>query len=809
MSQTDSRASKLLTQHIDYYKLVRIVWSRWYWIAGCVFVSLVIARLYLWYTPESYSTTASLKFNENRSELSDLLKSSASYYDRTNKLQAEMFVIQSRQVILNAISRLDYKVSYFLKGRIRTTDIYPSVPFPIEVIRQDSINFYRGIFNITQKDAEHFELSWNYGNEHVEKTYRFGEAIKVPGIIFRIQSGSGSFSTYLFKFNTEEDFLGRVLGGLQMQEAAKSSNVLQLTQTDGNPRFASDVLNAILQEYVAFDKTAKSRSASQTIEFIEEQLAFLTNQVYRSGSALAQFKQQRNLVDFQTNTQLYVGKLTEQQSQKNLLEIQELAINQLEQQVRNNRDQVSLNFNLEGSVDPLLSGLIAQLNGLIIDRGKKLTQFNSNAQPVLDIDKQMAEIKRAITNNIRLARERDQKTLQYINSQINQVQQKLSGLPTAEKDFVNLQADFDINQKVFSYLSEKKLEAQISRAAVVPGASIIENAFTSYRLVSPLPGKIYTQFLLIGFLSGLGLIFLARMLNPYIYDKETVESLTTIPIIGIIRKFPSYIDKDNKQVLSLQKPKSIYAESVRSVRTNLSFLAAEKRSKVVCITSEVAGEGKSFVSINLASTLALIEKKVIVIGADLRVPKLHHTFENKNKIGLSTYLSDQHKIKDIIFPTGVENLDFIPSGPIPPNPAELLHSTQMKSLIRDLKKMYDFIILDTAPIGLVSDSIPIIRLAGVNLFVIRAGVSHYKAATVPDRLAMEYDLKNIAIVLNAFDENALHGRYYTTDYASSDYKDYYYYSDYSGSASYYSKYSGYGYYTNDDKPNWWQFWKRK
>lgn len=810
MEQTAGvQPSKLLSQHIDYYKLIRVVWSRWYWITGCVLIALALAWSYLWYTPESYSTTASLKFNEDRSELTELVKSTTPYYDRTNKVQAEMFVIQSRKVIFNAISKIDYKISYFLKGRIRTTDIYPQTPFPIEIIQQDSLDFFRGMFDIKRLNKNAFKLTYDNGGK-IEKVYRFGDTIRVLNLVFRIKSTSAADETlYCFKFNTIDDFLGRAMGGLSMREAAKSSNVLLLTQTDPNRAFATDILNSILREYVYFDQTEKSQSASQTIEFIDDQLSFLVSQVKRSGSALAKFKQSKNLIDLQTNTQLYVGKLTEQQTQKNLLKIQELAINQLEQQIRNNKDEVSLNFNLEGTVDPLLSGLISQLNGLIAEKQKKLVDFNANSQPVLEMDHQISEIKRSISNNIKLSRERNQKTIRYIDNQIGVAEQSLSILPTAEKDFVNLQADFDINQKVFSYLSEKKLEAQISRAAVVAGASIVETAQTSYQLVDPIPSKIYSTALMFGLASGLGLILLVRIINPYIYDKESVESLTKIPIIGIIRKFPAYIDKDNSQILSLEKPKSVYAESVRSVRTNLSFLASDKQTKVVCITSEIAGEGKSFVSINLASTLALIEKKVVLIGADLRMSKLHNTFKNENKKGLSSYLSNQGSLDEIIFKTHLPTLDFIPSGPVPPNPSELLHSKRMVELLEELKGSYDFIMIDTAPVGLVSDSIPLIRNADINLFVIRSGVSRYNAATVPDRLTAEYGLNNVVIILNAFDDNVLHSRYYTTDYASSNYNNYYYYSDYSGSSGYYTKYSGYGYYEDDSKTSWWEFWKRK
>ncbi|MBS1525991.1 MAG: CpsD/CapB family tyrosine-protein kinase, partial [Bacteroidetes bacterium] len=290
---------------------------------------------------------------------------------------------------------------------------------------------------------------------------------------------------------------------------------------------------------------------------------------------------------------------------------------------------------------------------------------------------------------------------------------------------------------------------------------------------------------------------LIRILNPYIYDKETVESLTTIPIIGVIRKFPETIDEDNTQVLAVSRPKSIFAESVRSVRTNLNFIASEKKSKIICITSEVAGEGKSFIAVNLSSTLSLIDKKIILIAADLRRSRLHKTFHMPNDRGLSNYLANQCTVDDVITQTGQPNLDILISGPVPPNPSELLHSERMKTLLEELKKRYDIIMIDTAPVGLVSDSIPLIRMSDINIFVIRSGKSKYYAATVPQRIANEYHLDNTVIILNAYAEDLLHSRYYTTKFTGENTgTHYYYYSDYSG-------YEGSDYYVDKKEYKWW------
>ncbi len=791
-------------QDIDYVKIFKIVLSRWYWVASSVIIALIVAYIYLWYTPEIFSTSASLKFDEKRSEISELLNV-RNVYDRTNKMQSEQFVIRSRDVLMNAISNLDYQTSFYLKGRVRTSDIYPQKPLNIAIIEQDSVQFTQALFEYEPIDATSFKLSYQENDQEVSKNYQNGQLISVPGIKFKINNNTFSKnnnSVYCFKFNSKGSFIGRIASGLNMSET-KGTNILSLSQTDTNPYFATDVLNAILRSYVSYDRNQKTISATQTIKFIDTLQQNMSKVVKASGSQLEQFKVSNKVLDISAAGQDVMKKLTDLETEKNTLNLQGIFINQLEKEIVGNKNLNAINYNLQGITDPMLASLLTQYNTLLLKREEALTTYKASSDVVQQLDKQILDIKAAFVSNANSQRQKNQKTIAFLDQQIGSIKQTFNTIPKAERDLINLQSSFEINQKVYSYLSEKKLEAQISKAAVTSGATIVDFALYNTRAIAPIHQKTYISALMIGLIAGVALIFLVRMLNPFIYDKETIESLTNIPIIGVIRKYQDAIDEDNRQILSIKNPKSLFAESVRSVRTNLSFLAAEKASKIVCITSEISGEGKSFTTVNLASTLSLIDKKVIVIAADLRRSKLHHTFKVNNLKGLSSYLSNQAQLSEVMFATEVENLTFIPAGPVPPNPSELLYSDKMKNLLESLTQSYDFVIVDSAPVGLVSDAIPLIRMADVNLFVIRSGVSRYQAASVPERLSKEFNLSNIAIILNAFDNDILHSRYYTTNYTGSYYANYYYYSDYASTG-----YGG-GYYSDEPGKKWWEFWKRK
>ncbi|RFZ95609.1 polysaccharide biosynthesis tyrosine autokinase [Mucilaginibacter conchicola] len=800
MENHSTEIKRSISQTIDFYKIYRVFLSRWYWILFCLIFALGIAKLKLLYVKPVYAASSSMKLQDASQGLNNASASGfPQTFNYTDKIQAESYTIRSNQVILDAIAKLNYKISYYIVGRINLTEVYPDVPFNIDILKQDSVNFSREVYQVEDIDGKTFSLSNPNDLKKDGKKYRYGEVISLGNMQFSIVSQIPAKATYRFNFNGNQDFIGRILSGLSIGEAAKFTNVMNLSQTDGNAAFAANILNEIMKSYIKYDLIQKRLSANQTAEFIDNQLSFIDQATNKSGNNLAAYKAVNNMTDIGTASADVVAKLSDYEKQKAVLKIEMLGIDRLTQQLTSNNNKIDINLDLEGNLDALASGLVSQLNKLISNRDEMAAQYNTNSAPMKSIDNQISKIKDAIQNNILSLKSRKLEQLKFIDQQINSINGAIKTIPKKEQQFVKLNANFEVNNKVRSYLSEKKLEAEMNAAAVVPGASIVNTAYPSGISIAADSTRIYALAIMAGLAAGVGLILLVRFLNPYIYDKETVEALTQTPIIGVIRQFPSFIDKSNTQALSLSRPKSVFAESVRSVRTNLSFMAGHKKSKIICITSEISGEGKSFVTINLASTLALIDKKIILIAGDLRKSRLHHAFGLNNDKGLSTYLSNQHTLEDILVHDEPHKIDFIPSGPVPPNPSELLHTDKMKTFLQELSSVYDYVLVDTAPVGLVSDAIPLIRESDINLFIIRSGKSQLRAANIPERLSREYGLTNMAIVLNAFGNDALHSNYYTTDYSKGGGNETYYYSDYSG-------YAASGYYEDEPK-KWWQFWK--
>ncbi|WP_240049203.1 GumC family protein [Mucilaginibacter psychrotolerans] len=800
MEETENLQKKLPNQEVDYFKIGKILISRWYWVAGSLAVFVLWSYIYVWYTPKTFATGGIMKLEEKKSEIADLSNVLATSDRGPSRIQSETSVLQSPAVILNAVKDLNYPISFFVEGRVRTSELYPQKPLDIEKVDFDSLNFYRDIISYKSLNQNNFSLTYKIAGKETVKNCSYNKPITLGPTTFMISypGDINKSSVILFKFNAPEDFVWRIRGGLRVAETAKNSNVLAIQVTDANPQFAADALNAVMNEYLIYDRNRKTQSATQMIDFIDSQLKYLSNEVKGSEKSIETFRQKNKLMEVSAAADAALTKAKDLEAQQSILNLQLIAINDVKNKISKEKNNLNLNFDAgSGQVDPNLPILVTRLDNLLNERTELLKTYTYNSQPIQTINKNILEIKSSALTSLTNTYNTVKRNMDFLSSQLAVVNKQISMFPGAERDMISLRRDFEISEKVYSFLSEKKLEAQITRSGILPGATIIERAQPNFSPVSPDEHDIHRTAIVFGLAAGLGLIILIRVLNPYIYDKETIESLTAIPIIGVIRKFPEALDEDNSQVLAISKPKSIFAESVRSVRTNLSFIASEKKSKIICITSEVAGEGKSFVAVNLSSTLSLIDKKVVLIAGDLRRSKLHRTFGVPNDTGLSSYLAHQTALEDIISHSEQENLDFIVSGPVPPNPSELLHSERMKEMITALHLKYDIIMIDTAPIGLVSDSIPLIRMSDINIFVIRSGKSKYYSATIPQRIAQEYHLDNTVIVLNAFAEDLLHSRYYTTRFTGDYSNRYYYYSDYSGN------YESSGYYIDDEKKKWW------
>ncbi len=780
---------------IDINRIIIIGLSRWYWVVSSITICLFAAYINLRYTPNTYQVATTIKLEDKKSALADLL-SSASGSSASDPIQTESYIIKSKTIIERTLKTLNYDVAFYKKGAVLLSETYPYKPYQIDIISIDNVIGVYPSYTIEPVGPNSFTLSYIRDNKNVKHQYNYEQIISYEDLKFKVEKPAVTSGAYIFRFTNMPALYGRVRSNLAVTEVSRGSNILLISLSDNNYNFATDFLNMLTKEYQSYNQELKTQSATKTLEFIDSQLSGLAEQVNKSQTNLANYQKDNGMINVSEASSKAISQLTSFEAQKNILDIQNLAINQLEQQVTAGKGQVTYNFNVEGASDPLLLNLISQYNTIITERVEKEVTYKPTSSTILLLNQKLAETQQAIFANIKSTRKRINTTIAYLNTQIATTNGSIHTLPNIEKNIVGLMRTFNINEKVFTFLMEKKLETQVNRSSLLPGSTVVEYAVPNESPIAPVRNKTYLFAFAIGLLIPVILIILIRLFNPYINSIQTVEELSNTPVLGIIRRYPGKIDPFNRQLLSTVKLRTVFAESVRAVRTSLSFMAKDMGAQVIGVTSEIAGEGKSFVSINLAITLSYLDKRVIVIGTDLRRSKLHLTFDISNKTGLSTYLDGKSTLAEVIHKSKLNYLDFIPSGPVPTNPSEMLHSKAMHDLIITLRDKYDFIFLDNAPVGLVSDAMPLLKQCDINLFVIRGGISKLSSVALADSLRSELRLDNLVMVVNGFKEDAIYDNYYVSNKRKYDG----YYGTYNLSS---------GYYTDEEvQQPWWKFWKK-
>jgi capsular exopolysaccharide synthesis family protein len=380
-----------------------------------------------------------------------------------------------------------------------------------------------------------------------------------------------------------------------------------------------------------------------------------------------------------------------------------------------------------------------------------------------DFDNQMEAVKKVLLENIATAKSSLQFDLAMVNSKINETESTIKQLPEDQQELIKIKRKYDLSDNIYSTFLQKRSEADIVKAASLSDIHFIDPAKDiGGGLIGPKTSVNYVLALFLGLLIPLLFVFAIFFINNSIQNTEDINKLTKIPLIGVIG-----LSKENSNLAVFEKPKSALSESFRAIRSSLQFLYKQQKvdgAKTLMITSSVSGEGKTFCSLNIATVFALSEKKTVIIGLDLRKPKMFEEFSISNEIGVVNYLIKQKTLDEIIIPTHIPFLDVIVSGPIPPNPAELIMSDGMKEMIDELKKKYDYIILDTPPVGLVSDALELAQYCDVTLYIVRQNFTKKDMITLLNNRVKRGELNNTSIILNGFQNKAKYGAGYGYGY---------------------------------------------
>lgn len=779
------------SEEINLAKILDLFRKRWYYILISFIVAFIGCKLYLRYARPMFASETTIRVEEEKNMGQGLgLLESFGFGMMRDNIQSEIQLIQSRTMVAEALQKMKINCQYYLVGTLVTSEIYKDdSPFVVEYDTSSIVPF-GATFSFYYQSGNKFKLQYLDGIETREQTHFFGENIDIKGFKFQIFKREtvryNLMPSVEFKWTPIEwqSMIGRAQRALSVEQSGYMVPILKVTMQDNVAKFTADFLNTLMIVYQEQDIERKTQAANQALMFIQEQIDTIKQGVVGAEDTLQTYKQRKDFfnVEIKVNTDLEKIKSAEE-ARVNLV-LRKIALDRLTNDLKRGDTISTVAYSLDGVSDPMLMGLISSYNSVVLERIAAGQLYQDTHPKIQEYLKKQNDLRLSIEKNVASLNKDNAEKIKFFEDKVAVSKASLDSLPAVQRVLQSLMREFEVKEKILLTLLEKQAEAKIAKASIVSSVQIMDKALYPKMAVSPDPKRIYLIGCGLGLCSGLLLILIAGMLKNTVSYREEIEALSFTPIIGVVRRANESLNHKYPRLLSVENPKSSLSESFRSIRTNLQFLASNKESKVIAITSTISGEGKSFITINLAGMLSLLDIKVVIIDMDLRKPKLHYSFGNDNSIGLSTYLVGKTDLSETLRKTEYGNLDIITSGPIPPNPSELTQSAQMFDLIDQLRTQYDYILIDTPPVGLVTDGTTMLMQADVALYVVRADYSKRVFVKNPDQLSEERNIRNIYIVFNSVSTaNRRYGGY--------GYKIY-----------------GQGYYSDDmPESKWWEFWK--
>jgi tyrosine-protein kinase Etk/Wzc len=784
---------------IDIKRYLSLFLSNWYWFAISLFISITLAYGINRYSEKAYYVTSTLLIKDDQKggglSFSDNIMPGTNMFNSKQNLNNEIGILKSYRLNKRVIDSLpEFRIEYFGVGKRNLVEsrLYKNCPFKVKT---QSLENQPGLkVNIKITSGTGYTLTIN-GNNKSEKDVKFGERVNESGFDFVIDLQDPSHfkynhevsNKYYFYFSGSEGLANFYRGKLSVTPIDKDATLVTLSTTGSVPEQEVDYLNKLMELYISQGLEAKNQIADSTIKFIDRQLSLISDSLDKAGDKLQNFRLENKFVDISKEGDVIQNRLEQIENERISLELKDHYYRYLKEYIISKNESGDIVApSVMGITDPIIGRLVQGLTDLQKRKNDMSMNLSQSLPPVNLLDENILDTKKALSENIESNLVNLHNSFDDLDKRMKEVYIEMSKLPETERKLINIQRKFDLNNTVYTYLLEKRAETGIARASNVSDNKIIDGAesFNSIQ-IKPKRGKNNLEAVILGFLIPGLLLTLLYYFNNRIIDNGDITKRTRVPIVGYISH-----NENKMEIPVIDNPGSSLSESFRSVRTTLKYFIKETEHPVIAITSTISSEGKTFVSINLAAITALLGKKVLLIGLDLRKPRIHRILGIENGEGMSTYLSSNCAYDSVINETAIPNLFYAGSGPVPPNPAELIDGERMNIFIEKAKKEYDYIFIDTPPIAVVSDTLLLARFVDVNIFVVRQRYSSKNTLELIQDLYKEEKLKNMGIVIN---DISLTG-YYGYGLRYGYYKGY----GYSYGKNYYGQYS-YGKYGYSDK----------
>ena len=734
---------------IDFKRVAFQALRYWYFILLSLILFVGSAYLRNRYATRIYPVKASIIIKETEETGGAELLYKNSLIDPYRNYLNELYIIKSYPLIQQVIEDLNFEVSFFKEGNFLTTETYGGLSFSAKV--RNSFGQTSKKFHFVILDEKRFQLFANGdGNSEnkIRTTFNFGDSIVYEGLelLFVVAEDKKPIpgESYIFLYQTPSSLAGGYVGKLSAEWAEEGAGVINLSVNGANPAKDIDFLKGLIKRYQQYDLDKKNQTASRTIEFIGQQLADISDSLQRVEMIMEKFKDKT----FVTNTGEETTRLYEK--------LEALDLQQTDFLIHKNYYEYLISYIRESSNpdmiiapssvginDPVLSSLIGKMVDIQLEL-KMVSGNDKHENPLVsERAKRLAEIRKSIIEAVKNIRATESIKNDYLLKQIAVTEKQLSSLPSSERKFISIKRNYSLLENLYVFLLQKKSEAGISKASSSTDILVVNPPMLSGGAILPKTSQNYTLAIFLGLLLPALSFILIEVFNTKVQSKEDIEKIVRIPFIGGIGH-----KKADESLVVLNSPKSVVAESFRALRTNLNYFLTGVQKPVVIVSSSISGEGKTFTTINLASVIAMSGKRTLIVGADMRRPRLYTDFKLDNSIGLSSYLAGLTSFEEIIQKTQQENLFLISGGPVPPNPSELLLGDQLKLFLEKARAAFDFVIIDTPPMAIVTDAIGLSEYADHTIFVIRQNYTPKQLLQSIKEYHESRRLEKISILLN-------------------------------------------------------------
>jgi capsular exopolysaccharide synthesis family protein len=764
--------TQIQNDEIDLKNIFKTILRYKYIIALFAIIFSICSAFLAYTTPNTYSSFSTIELQEEKKFNSeDALREAFS--GGSVNVENQIEILKSKSLADKALKNMSLDVRYFTVKNFRVHEYYKNSPFIVEnKVLDDTI--YGTNFTLTPIDKDSFRLEIkpiskfskrgilaltgiqpleDYEQITYNKVHKYDEDIVSQWFTINIKKMSTlDNDEYNFTFVRPSIASDIYYSSIEVTQVTELASIIKVTIQDSVSLRAKDLLNNLFKAYLEQELDRKTEVANLSLDFIDNQLEEINKKLKVSESDLESYKESNNVITLSDKAKTVSTQLVDYETKMQEIGVEENILSNLLQYITNNQNLSGLTVGSVTFADPALATLVKELHELASKKDTLLLDYTEMHPDVQKLNQTIASSRRQIIASLQNNLKQLQQRKNSINELINGYKRSLETLPKQERELTRLSRHFSVNEKVYSYLLEKRSETAILKSSTISNARVLDEALNFNQPIKPKRILIVLVGLILGTIVGLAYAFVKEFFNNTIKNTEEIEKLSSIPIYGVI------------PLNNSKKTSNIFLEAFKSIRTNLQFLPKNESSRIISITSSVSGEGKTTITSKLAEVISQTGKKVIILDLDLRKASVHKEFDLPNNIGMSNLLTTQNSFEEVVKKTSNEFIDVITTGPLPPNPSELILTDNMTNILDRLKKFYDYIIIDTPPVGLVTDALILMNYSDITFTVVRANYTRKEFIKNLDRLSKEHSHNHVGMILNGVEIGDKYGYGYGVSY---------------------------------------------